>query len=237
MKTSSQAVTHVGKVRTLNEDAWFGRDEDGLWAVADGMGGHDAGDMASRTIVETLAGFQPAARFADSRERLMSALQAANRSLAAETRHGAHFRQPGSTVVALLIQDGQGMVAWAGDSRAYRLRGDNLQQLTRDHSHVQDLLDNELIEHEDVEKHPMANVITRAVGIEVPVEIDTLEFRVEHGDRYLLCSDGLSRVLDDQSLARAVIDGEEGEVVPSLLEATLERGAPDNVTIVLVRCD
>ena len=172
MKFSSNAATHVGMVRKLNEDSHVERTDIGVWAVADGMGGHEAGDYASRMVTEYLKALRPREEFEDMVETIRSSLEQANRQLLDESVAYDRQRVPGSTAVVLLISGDEGAAFWIGDSRIYRQRNGELQQLTRDHSHVQDLIDLNMIRPEDAESHPMANAITRAMGISEPLELD-----------------------------------------------------------------
>ncbi len=237
MNISSYGATHVGMVREFNEDAVLCRDDIGLWVVADGMGGHEAGDMASGAIIRSLARLEPADTFANTLSRAQSLIHEANKILIQDSHRFARHRKPGSTVVALLIQAGRGAAMWAGDSRLYRYRAGQLTQLTRDHSHVQDLVESGLLSSENAESHPMANVITRAVGIDLLLELATCEFEVLPGDRFALCSDGLSRTVSDPEIRQAMSNNDSRAVVEELLPMTLERGAPDNVSIISVICD
>jgi serine/threonine protein phosphatase PrpC len=143
---------------------------------------------------------------------------------------------PGSTVAALLIKDSEAAVVWAGDSRIYRIRNGHAEQITRDHSHVQELVDQQLISPEEAESHPMANVITRAVGIEEQLELDVLNFGVADGDHFVVCSDGLSKLVSLEEILSLTQAAELEEGVQSLLHTALVRGAPDNVTIISVQC-
>lgn len=236
MKIASKAATHVGMVRKLNEDSYLDKADEGTWVVADGMGGHASGEVASQAVVSALDRMTMGEDFAESLGRLQELILEVNRELVEEAERTPRDRQPGSTIVALLVQDGRGAVVWAGDSRIYRRRLGNFEQLTRDHSHVQELLDNDLIRPDEAEKHPMANVITRAVGIDVPLEIDTREFRVLDGDQFLLCSDGLSRLVEDREIDEMMDNPDPDEIVSSLLHTALVRGAPDNVTLIYVCC-
>ena len=230
----SASASHVGMVRKLNEDAYVVRDNLGLWAVADGMGGHQSGDVASRIVARSLESIAPGGDLVDLVESAKAALEDANRSLVDMADQFDTHRVPGSTVAVLLLSDTGAAVLWAGDSRVYRLRDGHLRQITHDHSHVQELLDQKLINEEDAEKHPMANVITRAIGIHDGVELDILEFDTVPGDRYLLCSDGLSRLLTFNEIERLLRNDDLEEAVQSLMHTALVRGAPDNVTLVSV---
>ena len=236
MNTRSHAVTHVGMVRKLNEDSYLDKGEEGTWIVADGMGGHDSGEVASHEVVETLDRMVQDPQFDVSLQRLESLIHDVNDRLVHDSERTERNHKPGSTIVALYIQQHQGAVVWAGDSRIYRRRFGEFEQLTRDHSHVQELVDNHLIRPEEAEHHPMANVITRAIGIDIPVELDTRTFSVLDGDQFLLCSDGLSRLVSDQEIEAMMDSQDEEEIVQSLLRTALVRGAPDNVTIVYVAC-
>lgn len=233
---SSYGATHIGMVRELNEDAVMCRNDIGLWAIADGMGGHEAGDTASSMIVDCLEGLEAADAFANSLSRAQALIHKANVSLIEDFHGLERHRKPGSTVVMLLIQGDQAAAVWAGDSRLYRLRGNMLEQITRDHSHVQDLIESGLLDSSQAESHPLANVITRAVGIDATLELATLEFGVQAGDRYLLCSDGLSRTVSDAEIAAAMAQPDSRNVVEQLMPLALERGAPDNVSIISINC-
>ena len=233
---TSSSASHVGMVRKLNEDSFISRDDLGLWAVADGMGGHQAGDLASQKVVGALAQVPAANSIGDLLRATRAAIQQANSELVGMAGQFGSSKVPGSTVAALVIRDGAAAAVWAGDSRIYRLRKGEVQQITRDHSHVQELLDQHLISPEEAEHHPMANVITRAVGIEEPLDLDVLHLEVDDGDRFLICSDGLSRLVSPDELQDFLQTRDLQEAVNSLLHTALLRGAPDNVTIVSVEC-
>ena len=233
----SQAATHRGAVRELNEDAALSMAHQGIWAVADGMGGHDAGDVASASVTNGLRVMKRGDRFEDSLKRVELAIQEANRQLIKDSITTPRHRRPGSTVVAMIIQEAKGGVVWAGDSRLYRLRGGALQPMTRDHSQVQTLIDRGMIAAEDAEQHPMAHVITRAIGFDKPAKLETRVFNVIPGDRYLLCSDGLTRVVSDEELTGIMADTPLSDRPREMIDLSLSRGAPDNVTVVCVDCD
>lgn len=237
IKFRSSSASHIGMVRKINEDSLVVRDNLGLWAVADGMGGHQAGDTASRTVTLALESVQPCSDMPDLVHSTRRALEAANRSLVEMARQFDSTRVPGSTVAALMIRDREAAVLWAGDSRIYRLREGQLSQITRDHSHVQELIDQQLISEEEAESHPMANVITRAIGIDDSVDLDVLHFDAMNGDRFLLCSDGLSRLLSPEEIQNLMLNNDVEESVQSLLHTALVRGAPDNVTLISVFVD
>jgi serine/threonine protein phosphatase PrpC len=221
-------------VRRHNEDAFLERPDLGLWVVADGMGGMTAGEVASRMIVESLGalvgGLDPAACLAQIRRRL-DEVNAALRTMAAD--HDT-ARVIGSTVAGLLLQGHAFTCFWAGDSRVYRQRAGRLDRLTRDHSLVQELVDGGLLAPEQAEHHPHASVIRRAVGADDVLVADYVEGQAAPGDIFLLCSDGLTRMLSDEELQERLAAGAIETGSADLLEAVLQRGARDNVTIVLV---
>jgi serine/threonine-protein phosphatase Stp1 len=238
MAFKSSATTHVGMVRKLNEDAYAERSDIGVWVVADGMGGHEAGEVASGMITDYIKNLNHAEGFEAVFHSVKTSIEAANSELVAQSSAYDAQRVPGSTVVALVINGTQGAVLWCGDSRIYRRRDRILQQLTRDHSHVQDLVDQDIIKAEDAESHPMANVITRAVGINEPLELDYELMDVIQDDQFLLCSDGLSRLASHEEIESMMANRDSEEVTQSLLHTALVRGAPDNVTLICVKdCD
>jgi len=231
----SSAVTHIGKVRELNEDSYAERSDIGVWVVADGMGGHAAGEVASKAVADAIKELQPCHDFATLHEAVKGSLRNVNQLLREQSADYVAKRVPGSTVVVLIIAGSQGAVVWVGDSRIYRYRDQRLVQLTRDHSYVQSLVDQGLINAEEAESHKMSNIITRAIGIAEPVELDSHTIEIQPGDQFLLCSDGLNRTVPDAEI-ESVMGGPNGdEAVQSLLQTALDRGAPDNVTIIYVQ--
>jgi serine/threonine protein phosphatase PrpC len=236
LSAKSSSATHVGMVRKLNEDSYISRDDIGLWSVADGMGGHQAGDLASQTVVAALAGVPACNDIHELLDATRLALSQANSKLIGMDGEFSGGRVPGSTVVVLLIVGREAAVVWAGDSRIYRFRNGVAEQITRDHSHVQELVDQHLIRPEEAESHPMANVITRAIGIEEPLETEALMVDVMEGDRFLLCSDGLTRLLNLEEIQNLMTSREMDETTHTMIHTALIRGAPDNVTVVEVQC-
>ena len=231
----SWAMTHVGVVRTHNEDAFVDRPDLGLWAVADGAGGHDSGEVASGMIAAALTavpeGLDAGQLLAQVRLRLIGTHEALREE--AERRGGRSIIA--STVVALILRDGHFACLWAGDSRAYLLRAGEFGQISHDHSLVQELVDCGAITAAEAEHHPHANVITRAVGTEAEtLEIDKVIGEAIAGDRFLLCSDGLSKMLGEAEIAALVAAPEGISPAEALVAATLARGANDNVTAVVV---
>ena len=230
--------TDVGCVRTLNEDSLLAMPASGLWLVADGMGGHTAGDFASQTIVSELSTAGVPTGAMDLRARFMARLTQANTMIqnhAAELGGGTI----GSTVAALLIQQDHFACIWSGDSRVYRMRGDKLTRVSRDHTEVQALLDTGSITPEQAETWPRKNVITRAIGVTEQPECDMVEGALADDDVFLLCSDGLTEYFDDAELAKVLYAGAKWALDPicdQLVETALQRGGKDNVSVVLVRC-
>lgn len=229
---TSSTITHVGNVRKLNEDSCLDRGEIGLWVVADGMGGHASGDLASQLIVNTLAKLDPGKELSDYVDRIEDALLSVNQRLvqmAAQTN-----QTTGSTVVTLLAFGRYCVTLWAGDSRIYRLRNGELKQLTTDHSQVEMYVEQGLISREEAALHPAGNMVTRAVGASADLflEMDLLELR--HGDRYLLCSDGLDKHVADPEIARILGKGDPKASAQTLIDVTLSRGAIDNVTVSVI---
>ncbi len=230
----SWAATHPGSVRKRNEDDFVNRPDLGLWAVADGAGGHSEGGTASRIIAEALDGIPAelaaAEILAEVRGRILDA-HARLRERASSLGGGAIIA---STVVVLLAREEHCACLWAGDSRAYLLRGDEFRQVTRDHSLVQELVDSGVLAEDDAEGHPHANVITRAVGADADgLELDKVTEKLLPGDRLLLCSDGLFKAVAESEVA-AVLGSDEDSPAERLLLAALACGATDNVTAVAV---
>lgn len=227
--------THVGLKRKVNEDSVMVRTDLGLWAVADGMGGHEAGDVASRKVAEALACLPDDRDLDDLTDSAVSALKNVNGELIRLARADHRPRTIGSTVVGLAIRDGQYRCFWAGDSRAYRVRGNSIKRLTRDHSLVQGLIDAGMLSREEAKDHPDANVITRAVGASESLDVEIAAGDAEPGDQFLLASDGLTRLIDDDELAAILSSWPPGDAADTLIDAVLARGAPDNVSLIITR--
>jgi serine/threonine protein phosphatase PrpC len=223
-------------VRAINEDAYLALPERGLWVVADGMGGHEAGDVASQMVIEALQRTEPLASWPDFLEAVRESLRGVNRQLREESAQRYQHRTIGSTVVVLLASETQCACLWVGDSRIYRLRDGQLKQLTRDHSHVQELVDQGLIAPESAHRHPLANVITRAVGSADELQIDEVAHPLQPGDLFLLCSDGLNKTVSDEEIARLLAHSDHNcqEAVKAFIHLALMRDANDNVTTVVV---
>lgn len=234
MRFDCASRTDVGLKRKINEDSILVETDRGLWAVADGMGGHEAGEVASTMVTDALRCVPAAANVDELARKILDALDAVNRDLIALARSAAHGQTIGTTVVAMAIADGSFRCVWLGDSRAYRLRDGELTRLTRDHSLVQDLVDAGMLTAEEAESHENANLITRAVGVAEQIRPDVVSGDVAPGDRFLLASDGLTRVVPDSELAAQLRSGAPQKAVDALLEMALAGGAPDNVSLIVV---
>jgi protein phosphatase len=234
LRWSSASLSHVGKVRHNNEDSCLALPEAGLWAVADGMGGHAAGELASRMIINALGRIVPPGHWPAFVEQVQACLQQTNHSLRELSARFHQRRTVGSTVVVLLAHENRGACLWVGDSRLYLLRDGELDQLTHDHSYVQELVDRGQIKPREARVHPQGNVITRAVGQRDDLLIDRIDFPLQAGDVFLLCSDGLNRMVSDAEIDILLSCGSCQDTVQSLIDLTLRRGAYDNVTAVVI---
>jgi len=227
--------TDVGLKRKINEDAMMVRTERGLWAVADGMGGHDAGEIASGKIAEALASLPIVYSLQETVDNALAALRRVNYELIALARGGGQPRTIGSTVVGLAISGDEFRCFWAGDSRAYRIRAGRITQLSRDHSLVHDLVLAGMLSEAEARVHPNANVVTRAVGVSEELQVDVVSGDVREGDIFLLASDGLTRVVEDDEIAEELVSKRLADAADRLIELVMERGAPDNVSLIIVR--
>lgn len=233
MPFAAHGVTHTGRRRT-NEDSFSVDQAVGLFVVADGMGGHNAGEVASalavRAIEETLRGTEP------DEGALADALCAANDRVIAAAAGDADYTGMGTTVVAAHVGESHAVFGSVGDSRIYLWRGGSLTQLTRDDSWVSRVLPDEVLSAEDAQRHPMRHVLTKVIGLRDDMEpaVGTTPFA--RGDVLLLCSDGLHGVLADERIAAALAsDGRVDEIATALVEQALAAGSADNVTAIVVR--
>ena len=232
----SAARTDTGKVRARNEDAFLALPEQGLWVVADGMGGHQNGALASRLIVEQLA--EPSAGDLPQRlDELRKRLHALNRRLGQELTVTAAHPDPviGSTVVALLIEGDRAACVWAGDSRCYLWRGSRLYQLSRDHSLLQQLIDEQQLSPNEAARHPAAHALTRAIGASDELKLEILELDVLPGDAFLLCSDGLYQGVSVDDLGAALNLPSPQLTLNRLFQQALDGPARDNLSAVVIR--
>lgn len=234
---TSCSSTHVGHVRQINEDSFLDRADIKLWAVADGMGGHHAGDVASSSIVEELDAITPRARLSTYIDEIEDRLISVNRHLRDMAAEHDDNRTIGSTVMAMVALDDHFALLWAGDSRAYLSRNGSVSRLTRDHSQVEELVERGVILPEDAESHPASNVITRAVGASDQLFVDVDVEEAKAGDKFLLCSDGLYKHIADDELGELLKNDDLEAICQALIDTTLARGATDNVTVVVVAAD
>jgi serine/threonine protein phosphatase PrpC len=250
MEVKAEGLTHVGRQRQHNEDAFLVEKEAGLFLVADGMGGHAAGEIASRIAVDSITEFilhtkeddgtWPHAydeHFSRTTNRLMAAVRMANTRVLEAMRKDARLRGMGTTVVACLAEADTISVAHVGDSRAYMIRDNALSRITNDHSWVFEQVQAGMLSEAEAEKHPLRNVITRALGGALQVTPDASEIATKPGDVFLLCSDGLTGMVPETEILRLVTssNGDMAKACQQLIDAANERGGLDNVTAVLVK--
>jgi protein phosphatase len=233
---TSASRSHPGRVREINEDACLEQPERGLWAVADGMGGHALGEFASRLAIRSLMDLPAPENLARYVSAAQERLQQANRRLRDEA---ARRDVPviGTTIVALLASQRHCACLWAGDSRIYLYRSGRLRQLTRDHSQLEAVLSRHVASSDDTLDRPPANLITRAIGGADTLELDDNTIEVVDGDVFLLCSDGLSNEVSELAIEQALLPGNCRLASETLLELALERGGRDNITVVVVRAE
>lgn len=231
---ASAGVTHVGNVRNINEDAMLDMPERGLWVVADGMGGHAAGDIASSSIVASLAKVREHDRPSTFVDEVEDRLVDINRRLFELSQSETPAKVIGSTVAGVLALPAHCLCVWAGDSRVYRLRNFELEQLTTDHSEVEELIAEGKLDRSEAAGYPGENVITRAVGGEEELVLEMQLFPMQNRDRYLVCSDGLYKDIRFDEIREMMSDGTVSDVCQRLLSCALSRRCSDNVSIVTV---
>ena len=248
MEVRAFGLSHVGRQRQHNEDSFLVEENAKLFLVADGMGGHAAGEIASRIAVDSISEFILHTAEEDgtwphgyddqlkrSTNRLMAALKIANSRVIDAMKKDARLRGMGTTVVASLVDGNTISIAHVGDSRAYLIRDSQMLRVTNDHSWVYEQVQAGMLSEEEAERHPLRNVITRALGGASSVLPDASEIECKSGDIYLLCSDGLTGMLPDEDILRMVVEsGDIKEACRGLIECANERGGYDNVTAVLV---
>jgi len=227
-------LSHVGLRRALNEDTYYGDSDLGLWLVADGMGGHACGEVASALARETIV------REIRDGKSLGQAIRVADEEIIRTSRRRNDSLPMGTTVVAARVQGNRFEVAWVGDSRAYLWRDGQLAQLSQDHSYVQELIAQGALTSEQARSHPHRNVVTQALGVTDPnqLNVESLTGELRPGMQLLLCSDGLTEEVDDRGIAATLRqdDCSAQECVDTLIAAALDGGGSDNVTAILVRC-
>jgi serine/threonine-protein phosphatase Stp1 len=228
-------ATHAGTKRKHNEDTWVDRPDIGIWAVADGAGGHQAGEYASGMIAEALDALPAELSASELLGEVRVRITETHRALREEASRRGGNTLIASTLVAFLARGEHFACLWAGDSRAYMLRDGEMRQITKDHSLVQELLDAGTIGPEEAEKHPHANIITRAIGADIDdLVLDKVSGRLQQGDRFLLCSDGLCKTVPFEQLMN-LLQSDDGVPPPqSLVAAALALDVTDNVTAVAI---
>jgi serine/threonine protein phosphatase PrpC len=235
LRFRTTSVTHTGLVRSANEDSFVAQEQAGVWAVADGMGGHVNGQWASAQVAEALRARSLAGEFDADVSALADAIQDAN-TLIFSTAESQGTRM-GSTVVTLYLNGDRFVCLWAGDSRVYLLRDGVLHRMSRDHTQVEDLVERGLLSREDAAHHPMSHVLSRAVGVEEVVNLDAVSDTALPRDVFLLCSDGLTGLVSEDEIGERLASLPADAACGRLLELVLARGAPDNVTMVAVACE
>ncbi len=235
MHAESVAFTHRGGVRKHNEDAFIDCRKSSLWLVADGMGGYQAGDVASQLICDTVTGARQRHDGMLGKVELEQAIQLANQRIRRYGEEKLAGQTLGSTVVALLIQDGHYHLFWAGDSRCYLVRDHEIAQLSRDHSQVADMVERGLLSPEEAEHHPLAHVITRALGVDDVLTLDYRSGPVQADDRFMLCSDGVSKELGGNELKAFLEGGPLQDVSQAMMHSLLIKKCNDNITCIIVK--
>ena len=233
------SLTDIGKVREINQDSFAVDEGQGLFIVADGMGGHAAGEKASQTAVQIIAERLNAqvasATNGQLLDGLQTAIQDANREIINASMEDASMRGMGTTATVLVTKGNQLYVGHVGDSRAYLIRNRRIDQITEDHSIVAQLVRARAITPQEAARHPYRNVITRCLGMQVEVEADTQQRELKAGDRLLICSDGLSGLVSDDEMLQMVLSSDDPQkTCQDLVNLALERGGSDNITVVLI---
>lgn len=230
----STACTDVGAVRKINEDSMLAKPDRGLWAVADGMGGHSAGDKASQLVVARLDALSLSDDLAECINAVDDALVESNTELR-ELAKAESKRTIGCTAAAIVVRGRFVACLWAGDSRVYRVReGDGFSQLTQDHAMVEQLVTQGVLSREEAEHHPQANLITRAVGASDVLLVDVEIFEAQAGDVLMICSDGLYKEVNNSEIGEIMDDRSSADRARALVELALARRARDNTTVIVV---
>ena len=230
--------SETGKLREQNEDAIYCDDQTGVYIVADGMGGHQAGEVASREAIRTFLAAYEEGKKEEVTDRIISSMAKANEavfqeSLQEETRQGM-----GTTFTCAVVQGNRAVFGHVGDSRAYLYRKGTLRQITRDHSYVMEMVKQGKLTLEEAAVHPQRNVITRAIGTKEPMGSDLYMEEIKSGDRILLCSDGLTSMVDDAAIATILEEEQPVEQSARALAKTAnENGGKDNISVILIQCE
>ncbi len=234
---SSHGVTDTGHVRTKNEDSILVHEDENVWVIADGMGGHQAGDFASQTIANNLSLFKQHASLDDSILLLEENILNSNMVIRKKSLKLGRNATIGSTVVCVYVWKNMLFALWAGDSRLYRYRNSRLERLTEDHSYVEELVRMGKLKACDAEEHPAANVVLRAVGIDEELRIDFEYFELQDEDIFIVCSDGLYKDLEEAKIV-SIIErhfDNMNDLAQTLLDASLDAGGTDNTSIITMK--
>lgn len=252
VRIRSAGLTDIGRKRTINEDSFGIVEDEGLFLVADGMGGHNSGEIASKIAVETIVNFFKATsldrditwpyklnkRLDEAENRVQCAIRLANSRIHETARRNKLYKGMGTTIVAVYVESDEARVAHVGDSRVYRLRGGELTQITEDHSLLNLTLKMRPMTPEEIERFPQKNVIMRALGVREDVEVEIQRVPVVPGDRLMLCSDGLSGLVGPAELAALLAERRDpADVCRRLVDAANERGGNDNISVVLLEAE
>jgi protein phosphatase len=250
LKAVSAGLTDVGRKRNHNEDSYLVDEELQLFVVADGMGGHAGGGTASRIAVETIDKEMRAAKVADGvspfatetplqdsplPEFLRNAVEKACLEIFRQAQEDPRLAGMGTTVISLCVRGEHALFAHVGDSRAYLVRGDLIQQISEDHSLVNEQIKAGMITPEEAKHSRYKNIITRSVGFEEEVQVDVMGIVTRPGDAFILCSDGLANLVEDQEIQQVVSVSEPPEAAKKLVDLANERGGDDNITVIVVK--
>lgn len=260
-KIISCGITDIGQRRQRNEDSYLVNDKLGLYIVADGMGGHAGGEFASKIAVSTVEeiirgedrskSHVPDDNYMDAKpiqsdeqrvegleqERLKEAINRAGNMIVRRAYEEPELKGMGTTATVMLVVEDKAFFAHVGDSRAYCVRDGKIMQITEDHSLVHEQLKSGLITEEEARTHQLKNIITRSVGVQEEVEVDTIVWKIQSGDSYLLCSDGLSNMLEDLEIGDIVANQDVEQAARDLVDLANDRGGDDNITLILLKID
>ncbi|MCC7459877.1 MAG: Stp1/IreP family PP2C-type Ser/Thr phosphatase [Proteobacteria bacterium] len=255
MKVVSCGITDIGRKRQRNEDSYLVNDKIGLYIVADGMGGHAGGEFASKiavsTVEEIIRGEDrvksnvPTQSYLDAseqssvegqeQERLKDAINRAGNMIVRRAFEDPELKGMGTTSTVMFVSADKAYIAHVGDSRAYCVRGNEIIQITEDHSLVHEQLKSGLITEEEARTHQLKNIITRSVGVQEEVEVDTIVWKIQPGDSYLLCSDGLSNMMNDDEMQEIISKFDVEQGARELVDLANQRGGEDNITLILLK--